>query len=101
MQQRLRVGAEFELQMLRGDLQIDVGAQLGGDPVELRAGVPVERRREIGIGEDQRLGDVAKRDVVGEQREVGLALARSASKGRSRETGCARGNARAARPSCG
>ena len=64
--QRLRMIAEFELQLLRRDLQIDVGAQLRDDTVELRARVPVHRRGIVGIGEDERLGDVAERDIVGE-----------------------------------
>ena len=77
MHQRLGIGGENMLQPLRLDLEVAVGAQFGDDAVELRRGVAVHRRFEIGIGEDQALGDVAKLDIVGEQREV--VLARSAS----------------------
>ena len=76
------VGAQCTHRPLAGDfvralentlLQIDVGAKLGNDPIELGAGVPVEFGGVIGIGEDQRLSDVAERDIIGKQREIGLA----------------------------
>ncbi len=76
VQQRLGIGGKQMLHALRLDLEVAVGAQLGDDAVELRAGVAVHRRFEIGIGEDQVLGDVAQFDIVGEQRKVGLAVAR-------------------------
>ena len=75
VQQRLGVGGEQMLQLLRLDLEVAVGAQFGNEGVELRRGVPVHRRFEIGVGEDQVLGDVAKLDVVGEERQIFLASA--------------------------
>ena len=62
------------LQALRLDLEIAVGAEFGDDAVELRRGVAVELGVEVGVGEDQVFGDVAEFDIVGEQRQVGLAL---------------------------
>ena len=75
MHQRLGVGGEHVLQPLRLDLEVAVGAQFGDEAVELRRGVAVERGLEIGVGEDEALGDVAEFDIVGEQREVFLARA--------------------------
>ena len=62
------------LQPLRLDLEVAVGAQFGDDAVELRRGVAVQLGVEIGIGEDQVLGDVAELGIVGEQRHVFLAV---------------------------
>ena len=73
------------LQPLRLDLEVAVGAQFGDQAVELRRGVPVHRGVEIGIGEDQVLGDVAELDIVGEQRQIRLAVAR-----RHRQVGAAK-----------
>ena len=76
MQQRLGIGGEHMLQPLRLDLEVAVGAQFGDEAVELRRRMPVHRRFEIGVGEDQVLGDVAELDIVGEQRQIRLAIAR-------------------------
>ena len=55
--------------MLRLDLQVAIGAQRGDGLGELRR-VAVHLRFEIGIGEDEVLGDVAQLDVAGEERHV-------------------------------
>ena len=73
MQKRFRRGGENMLQPLGLHFQIAVGAQLRHNAVELRRGMAVELRVVIGIGEDQAFGDVAQRDIVGEEREVSLA----------------------------
>ena len=75
MHQRLGVGGEHMLQLLRFDLEVAVGAQFGDDGVELRRGVPVHRRFVIGVGEDEVLGDVAELGIVGKQRQILLARA--------------------------
>ena len=76
VQQRLGIGGEQVLQPLRLDLEVAVGAQFRHQRIELRRGVAVHGCLEIRIGEDQVLGDVAEFGIVGEQRQVFLALAR-------------------------
>lgn len=74
MQQRFGVGGENMLQPLRLDFEVAIGAQFGNEAVELRRRMPVHLGVEIGIGKHQVLGDVAKVDIVGEQRKIGLAI---------------------------
>ncbi len=74
VQQRLGIGREQMLQPLRLDLQITIGAQFGDDAVELRARMPVHLGVEIRVRENQVLGDVAEFDIVGEQRQIRLAI---------------------------
>ncbi|MNV94263.1 hypothetical protein D3C71_1890430 [compost metagenome] len=72
-------------QSLGFHLQVTVAAQLFDQAVEVRARVPVHLRLEIGIGEDEVFGDVAEFDIVGEEREVGLLVARRHCKVRAAE----------------
>ena len=74
MQQLLGIGREDVLQPLRLDLEIAVGAQLGDEAVELRAGMPVHFGVEIRVRENQVLGDIAELDIVCEQRQIRLAI---------------------------
>ena len=80
MDQRFGRGEEFVLEPRDGELEGDIGAELGGDAVELGRGPAVALGDAIGIGEDQILGDLAELGIAGEDRRQRLLLA-----GRQRE----------------
>jgi len=52
------------------DLQRFVAAKVSHYPVQLRCRVTVHLRVKVRIGEDQRFGDIAELNIIGEQRNI-------------------------------